>query len=81
MIRKVYKVDSLYCPTCGGMMRIISFIRQPKVIHRIIRYLRLDFEAERPPQLHNDQKEIPVNRIKHLPFSFGCAIFYDIRKK
>jgi len=42
-------VDPLYFPTCGGKTRIISFIKQPKVIDRIIRHLKLTFEAERPP--------------------------------
>jgi len=45
----VYKVDPLICPSCGGQMRIISFIEEPKTIDRIIRHLELTFEAERPP--------------------------------
>jgi hypothetical protein len=49
MIRKVYEVDPLRCPSCGGKMRIISFIEEPKTIDRIIRHLELTFEAERPP--------------------------------
>ncbi len=34
-------------PTCGGQMSIISFIEEPKTIDRIIRHLKLTFEAER----------------------------------
>jgi hypothetical protein len=49
MIRKVYEVDPLLCPTCGGQMSVISFIEEPKTIDRIIRHLELTFEAERPP--------------------------------
>ena len=49
MIRKLYKVDPLLCPTCGGRMRIIAFIEDPKAIDRIICHLKLTFEAERPP--------------------------------
>jgi hypothetical protein len=49
MIRKVYEVDPLLCPSCGGRMRILSFIEEPKTIDRIIRHLELTFEAERPP--------------------------------
>jgi len=52
MIRKVYEVDPLRCPTCGGQISIISFIEEPKKIDRIIRHLELTFEAERPPQPH-----------------------------
>jgi hypothetical protein len=49
MIRKVYEVDPLRCPSCGGQMSIISFIEEPKTIDRIIGHLELTFEAERPP--------------------------------
>ena len=49
MIRKVYEVNPLCCPACGGQMRIISFIEEPKIIDRIIVHLELTFEAERPP--------------------------------
>ena len=48
MIRKVYDVDPLLCPSCGGQMRIISFIEEPKIIDRIIGHLEMTFEAERP---------------------------------
>jgi hypothetical protein len=59
MIRKVYEIDSLLCPSCGGRMRIISFIEESKTIDRIIRHLELTFEAERPPPPpHHVQQEI-----------------------
>ena len=43
MIHKVYEVDPLRCPTCGGQMSIISFIEEPKTIDRIIGHLKLTF--------------------------------------
>jgi len=58
MIRKVYEVDPLLCPTCGGRMRIISFIEEPKTIDRIIRHLELTFEAGRPPPHRQAQQEL-----------------------
>ncbi len=58
MIRKVYEVDPLLCPSCGGQMRIISFIEEPKIIDRIIHDLKLTFEAERPPPPYNVQHKI-----------------------
>ena len=58
MIRKVYEVDPLLCPTCSGQMRVIALIEEPKVIDRIIRHLKLTFEAERPPPPHNVQHEL-----------------------
>jgi len=58
MIRKAYEVDPLSCPSCGGRMRIVSFIEDPKVIDRIIRHLELSFVAERPPPPHHVQQEL-----------------------
>jgi len=58
MIRKVYEVDPLLCPTCGGRMSIISFIDDHKVIDKIIGHLELTFEAERPPPPHHVQQEL-----------------------
>jgi hypothetical protein len=49
MIRKVYEVDPLLCPTCGGRM---------KVIDRIIRHLELTFEAGRPPPHRQVQQDL-----------------------
>jgi hypothetical protein len=58
MIRKVYEVDPLICPSCGGPMNVVSFIEEPKTIDRIIRHLELTFEAERPPPPHHVQQEL-----------------------
>ena len=40
LIRCVYEVDPLKCPTCGGTMKIISFIErnQSDVIEKILRH-------------------------------------------
>ena len=49
MIKKVYQIDPLTCPQCGGRMQIIAFIEDHKVIDKIIGHLKLTFHAERPP--------------------------------
>ena len=49
MIKKVYEIDPLICPKCGGTMRIVSFIEDYKVIDKIIKHLNLTFKAVRPP--------------------------------
>jgi hypothetical protein len=49
MIRKVYEVDPLLCPKCGGRMRIIAFLRDYQAVDRIINHLKLTFIAEKPP--------------------------------
>jgi len=48
MIRKVYEVDPLTCPRCGGMMKIIAFLTEYAVVEKIINHLNLTFMAERP---------------------------------
>ena len=58
MIRKVYEIDPLLCPSCGGKMSIISFIEEPKVIDKIIHHLKLSFQAERPPPPQVVQHEL-----------------------
>jgi len=49
MIRKVYEVDPLVCPQCGGQMKAIAFITDYSVVDRIINHLKLTFVAHKPP--------------------------------
>jgi hypothetical protein len=39
MIRKVYEIDPLICPSCRGQMRIIAFIEDPKAIETFFDFL------------------------------------------
>ena len=43
LIKRVYEVDPLECPCCGGQLKIVSFIerRQADVIERILRHCRV----------------------------------------
>ena len=52
MIRKVYEVDPLICPRCGGRMKVVAFLTEYAVVDRIIRHLTLTFAAEKPPPVH-----------------------------
>jgi len=52
MIRKVYEVDPLVCPQCGGTMKVIAFLTHYAAVDKIIDHLNLSFVAERPPPLH-----------------------------
>jgi hypothetical protein len=49
MIRKVYEVDPMICPKCGGEMKVVAFITEYAVVDRIIDHLKLRFIAEKPP--------------------------------
>ncbi len=52
MIRKVFELDPMVCPRCGGTMKIIAFLTDYAVVDRIINHLKLTFVAERPPPAH-----------------------------
>jgi hypothetical protein len=58
MIRKVYEVDPMLCPQCGGQMRVIAFLTDYAVVDRIISHLKLTFVAERPPPPHIAYQEL-----------------------
>ena len=41
LIKRVYEVDPLKCPKCGGEMKVIAFIEkrdQPDVIEKILKH-------------------------------------------
>ena len=44
-----FRITSLYCP---------SAIEDPKTIDKIIRHLKLNFQAERPPPCHVAHQEL-----------------------
>ena len=52
LIKRVYEVDPLICPKCGGEMRVIAFIerRQRDVIRKILEHCGL-WEEPRAPRL------------------------------
>ncbi len=52
MIRKVYEVDPMVCPQCGGTMKVIAFLTDYAVVDRIIDHLKLTFVADKPPPPH-----------------------------
>jgi hypothetical protein len=53
LIRRVYEVDPLICPRCGGEMRVDALITDPPVIKRILDHLaRRDRAARAPPSSH-----------------------------
>jgi len=52
MIRKIYEVDPLACPKCGGRMKLIAFITAYAVVDRIMEHLKLTFAAAKPPPSH-----------------------------
>lgn len=50
LIKKVWDVDPLLCPKCGGQMRLISLIEDAPVIEKILRHLDLWDGQARPTE-------------------------------
>ncbi len=46
LIQRVFEVDPLACDRCGGELRLVALITEPRVIRRILEHLRM-------PGLHN----------------------------
>jgi hypothetical protein len=47
LLQRVFEVDALRCPACGGRMRILSAIMEPDVARRILECLHMPSRA--PP--------------------------------
>jgi len=58
-IKKIWKQDPLICPECLGLMRVISFITEGPIIHKILKHLGLwKEETARDPPTKMDTPEI-----------------------
>jgi hypothetical protein len=49
LIRRVYETDPLKCPSCGALMKVVSFITEHAVIDKIVQHLGIKFACQRPP--------------------------------
>jgi transposase len=58
MIHKVYEVNPLRCPQCGGTMKLIAFITDYQVVDRIVNHLKLTFTAAKPPPARIASQEL-----------------------
>ena len=66
LIKKVYEIDPLKCPKCGGSMKIKAFIVDPEQISRLCKNLGVqDWRA--PPAMGKDQK-FQVPDLEEFPF-------------
>jgi hypothetical protein len=53
LIKRIYEVDPLLCPTCGAEMKIIGFVTVHEVVTKILKHLRQKAETEKsrgPPK-------------------------------
>ncbi len=50
LIRKIYEVDPLVCPQCQHTMKIVAFIGEDAIIHKILKHLGLwETRSHSPP--------------------------------
>jgi hypothetical protein len=77
LIKRVYEVDPLCCPQCGGTMAIVSFIEQKDqadVIKRILNHCQLwdDYPPRAPPKVAGDDEfELEVEYVDFDEFLMG----------
>ncbi|MDH3817069.1 MAG: transposase, partial [Myxococcales bacterium] len=46
LIKRIYEVDPLQCPSCGGEMKVVAFITEHEVVDRILRHLKRKEEGK-----------------------------------
>jgi hypothetical protein len=51
LIKRVYEIDPLACPNCGGTMKVVAFLEPPQadVIEKILRHCGLWHATRAPP--------------------------------
>jgi hypothetical protein len=47
LIKRIYEVDPLVCPSCGAEMKVLAFITEHEVVDKILRHLRRRGEGQR----------------------------------
>ena len=73
LIQKIYFVDPLLCPKCGGGMRIISFIEDDATIQKILMHLDLWLpQTHDPPQVEPDCNTVHIQ--PHRSYEWWEAI-------
>jgi hypothetical protein len=50
LVYRIYEVDPLTCPRCGGKMKLLAFIIDPAVIRRILDHLEHKAPPRAPPE-------------------------------
>ena len=66
LIKRVYEIDPLECPKCGGTMTVVAFIEPPQgaVIETIVRHCGLwQASAPRPPPSGKIAVYVPDNDV------------------
>ena len=73
LLRRIYEVDPLTCPACGGAMRILAFLNERAVIDRILEHLRRTRADARAPRGHRFSRRQPARSIRTTPGAWPGA--------
>jgi hypothetical protein len=57
---KIYEIDPLTCPNCGGTMRVLAFIEEAAAIRKILDHLGLWDIPKRQPKRGREPPVIAV---------------------
>jgi len=73
LIKRVYEIDPLSCPQCGGQMNVVAFIDPPQreVIEKILRHCGLwqSSAARAPPDVTDLRQDLHAHAVRYLPHS------------
>lgn len=48
LIKRVYEIDPLLCPFCGGEMKIVAFITEHATVAHILEHIRMPAQQPEP---------------------------------
>ena len=76
LIKRLYEIDPLACPECGGQMKVVAFLEPPQgdVIEKILRHCRLwcPAAARAPPagdlRVHDPDRDSASQEPRELAF-------------
>ena len=77
LIQKIYNVDPLLCPKCGGNMKIISIIEDENIIKKILKHLNLWLPDNKSPPKNFGQNFSSKTYENHNDYDCGSQIEYE----
>ena len=76
-IKKVWEIDPLACPKCGGEMKIISFITEAVIIRRVLEHLGLWRGKTPAPPPSDRAPSAPGHEKRYEPFDDGWSHYEE----
>jgi hypothetical protein len=75
LLQKVFDVDVLACPQCGGRLRLIAFIAEPAVARKILDHLGLDSTG--PPTVHVHRRPAHADQFEPMAHNVADPSYED----